>query len=357
MPPEQPPPSEARITDEVRQLAQRPDILFRVFEYAPDANLLIDADGRIIQANSQAQAMFGYPRSELLGQLVELLIPSRYHAQHVGYRSGYINSPRTRPMGAGVELFGRRKNATEFPVDIMLSPLESEEGVLVLAVVRDATERKQIEAEAIEAREMYLKEVHHRVKNNLQVISSLLFLQSSHTTDPNILEILKESQSRVKSIALIHEKLYRSPELGKIDFAGYVRDLVSDLFRTYGVNQESVELQTEIQNIALNIDTAIPCGLIINELVSNVLKHAFPSDFEGKVLVRIVASEPQSFTLTVRDNGVGLPEHFDWRTSASLGLRLVNDLTRQLDGTVEISREGGTTFTISFRELQYRDRG
>jgi PAS domain S-box-containing protein len=175
------------------QLVESPEILYRIFEFAPDAILLVDGRGHIAKANAQTEKMFGYRREAIIDQPIEILIPERFARHHVGYRSGYVASPHTRPMGMGLELFGKRQDGTEFPVDIMLSPLETEQGSLTLAVVRDATERKRIETQAREAKEMYFKEVHHRVKNNLQVISSLLFLQSTYTTDPNTLGILRES--------------------------------------------------------------------------------------------------------------------------------------------------------------------
>ena len=333
------------------------EILYKVFEFAPDAILLADARGRIIRVNAQAERMFGYGRGELTDSPVEVLIPSRFAGNHISYRSGYVASPHARPMGVGLDLFGLRKDGTEFPVDIMLSPLESEQGRLVLAVVRDVTERKRIEAQAREAREMYIREIHHRVKNNLQVISSLLFLQSTHTSDPNVVSLLKESQSRVRSIALIHEKLYRSTEVSQLFFAEYVRDLVTDLFRTYGVDQKGLNVRTTVEDVSLDVDTAIPCGLIINELVSNVLKHAFPKGSAGEVVVELRPHGTHEYSLLIKDNGVGLPEGFDVRTSNSLGLKLVSDLTRQLDGFMEVeSGPTGTTFRIVFKELQYKER-
>jgi PAS domain S-box-containing protein len=333
------------------------EILYRIFEFAPDAIVLADHEGRIIKANAQAERMFGHQRSDLLGQPVEMLIPSRFAVNHIGHRSGYTMAPHARPMGMGLELFGLRRDGTEFPVDIMLSPLESDQGRLVLAVVRDATERKRIEAQAREAREMYIREIHHRIKNNLQVISSLLFLQSTHTADPNILGILKESQSRVRSIALIHEKLYRSTELSKLYFAEYVRDLVTDLFRTYGITQKALNVTTTVEDVYLDVDTAIPCGLIINELVSNVLKHAFPEGSRGEVMVDLRPIGVKEYRLMVSDNGVGLPTDFEVSRSNSLGLKLVGDLTHQLDGSLDVrSGPAGTIFSITFKELQYKER-
>lgn len=341
---------------EDESLATSGEVLYRIFEFAPDAILLVDRSGRIVKANAQTERMFGYTRDELIGQNVEILIPRRLAERHIGYRSGYMETPHARPMGVGLDLFGRRKDDTEFPVDIMLSPLEFENGKLVLGVVRDATERKRIEGQAEQAREMYIREIHHRVKNNLQIISSLLFLQSSHSTDPNIHNILTESQNRVKSIALIHEKLYRSAGMMTLDFAEYVGDLVLDLFRTYGVNQEGINIYTNIEDVYLDVDTAIPCGLIINELISNVLKHAFPDGRPGEVTIGLARTRPRELRLTISDNGIGLPSGFDWRAAPTLGLKLVMDLVRQLDGSIEIDAAVGASFRITFKELQYKER-
>lgn len=343
---------------DVFRVAQSPEVLFRVFEHAPDGIVLADGTGRIIKVNAQTEAMFGFSREELIGKPVEILIPRRYAAQHVGHRTGYLAAPRTRTMGVGLDLFGRRKDGTEFPVDIMLSPLDMPHQTLVMGVVRDVTERKHFETQALHAREMHLKEVHHRVKNNLQVISSLLYLQSAHTTDTKVLELLTESRNRVNSIALIHEKLYRSDGLVRLDFGAYVSDLVANLFGAYGVSSENIRAQTRIDNVLLEVDTAMPLGLIINELISNAFKHGFPAGRCGNVWVELDALAPRQYRLLVGDDGVGLPPEFDWRTSASLGLRLVNDLTRQLDGTVETSAsaDAGTVFRIQFTELQYKER-
>ncbi|MGQ9559951.1 MAG: PAS domain S-box protein [Candidatus Oleimicrobiaceae bacterium] len=215
-----------------------------------------------------------------------------------------------------------------------------------------AIERKrssdQLKA-SLKEKEVLLKEIHHRVKNNMQVISSMLNLQSGCVTNPEVETVLRDSQNRVRSMALIHEKLYQSRDLSRIDFADYVSKLTNDLFRSYGVNPDCIELVAHAEAVSLGIDAAIPCGLIINELVSNCLKHAFPDGRKGRVEVTLLPKNGM-YELTVRDNGVGFPKGLDFRNTDSLGLQLVTTLTEQLDGTVELTTNGeGTEFRILFK--------
>jgi two-component sensor histidine kinase len=156
---------------------------------------------------------------------------------------------------------------------------------------------------SLKEKEVLLREIHHRVKNNLQVISSLLRLQSRTIEDDAIRKVFKESQDRVKTMAIIHEKLYQSTDLAGVDFAGYIRDLTANLYRSYGVSQETISLRIQAQNVFLGINMAIPCGLIINELVSNCLKHAFPGGERGEIYIDL-SSDPDQINLTVGDNGV-----------------------------------------------------
>jgi hypothetical protein len=217
--------------------------------------------------------------------------------------------------------------------------------------VRDITERKQTEEKimaSLREKEVLLKEIHHRVKNNLQIVSSLLYLQITRTEHPGAVSALRESQSRVKSMALIHEKLYRSPDLASIDMGSYTKSLDSDLRNTLRTEAASVRLTLNIENIPLGISEAIPCGLIINELVSNSLKHAFPGGKGGEVTIQLARADSNCITLSVSDNGVGIPEEMDIRSLPSLGLSLVHSLVEQLGGTLRLERNGGTTFTITF---------
>jgi PAS domain S-box-containing protein len=217
---------------------------------------------------------------------------------------------------------------------------------------QEITERKRAEEQikaSLKEKEVLLKEIHHRVKNNLQVISSLLYLQSKNIKDKGTLAVFQESQNRVKSMTLVHERLYQSQDLARVDFAEYVRSLANHLFRSYGINTNVIQLKINTNDVFLGVDTAIPCGLILNELVSNVLKHAFPDGKEGEVRIELRADEGQ-LTLVVSDNGVGFPQDLDFRDTGSLGLQLVNTLVEQIEGTIELDRDVGTAFKITFTE-------
>jgi len=222
---------------------------------------------------------------------------------------------------------------------------------MVLLAIHDVTARKQKDLQqaqsSLKEKEVLLKEIHHRVKNNLQVISSLLRVQSQHAEDRSPIEILRESQNRIRSMALIHEKLYGSDDLAKIDFKQYVESLSSHLLVAYGADPDSIRFQITANQIFLDVDAAIPLGLILNELLTNVLKHAFPGDRRGRINIELDQQDHQ-VRLTVQDDGVGLPKDFDLKHAVSMGLELVNTLTDQLEGTIEAHVDGGTAVTVSF---------
>lgn len=225
-------------------------------------------------------------------------------------------------------------------------------GKEVLCIVRDITEKRHAEDKlnkSLKEKDVLLKEIHHRVKNNLQIVSSLLSLQSRHLTDTDSVEIFNESQSRIKSMALIHEKLYQTGDLTRINLSEYANELVFDLFRSYSVNTYLVDHEIESEKVLLDINTAIPCGLIINELVTNCIKHAFPDNREGEIKIEIRCDD-EYFVLSVADNGAGLPEDLDINQLKTLGLQLVTSLTKQLEGTIELERKSGTSFKIRFKE-------
>jgi len=199
---------------------------------------------------------------------------------------------------------------------------------------------------SLQEKEVLLQEIHHRVKNNLQIISSLLNLQSRSIAHPETLTVFKESQNRVRSMALIHEKLYQAQDLARIDFAAYIRELAGYLFRAYQSDAAAINLRINVKDVFLSIETAVPCGLIVSELVSNALKYAFPQGRRGDIVIEMYPREQSGYILTMRDNGVGLPPDLEVRNVASLGLRIVNILTSQLGGTLTVHNVDGATFTI-----------
>jgi two-component sensor histidine kinase len=221
-------------------------------------------------------------------------------------------------------------------------------------------EKETMQGELLSARlstqETLLQEIHHRIKNNLQVISSLLNLQSGYTTDTRVLGMFKESQRRVESMALIHEKLYQSEHPTKIDFTEYVHTLCTHLFASYGVRSDAINLKIDMDAVILGVDTAVPCGLMLNELVTNALKHAFPAGQRGEIRINLHARSAGSFLLLVSDNGVGFPNAVNFRQTPSLGLQLVCTLTDQLNGRIALESDQGTTFKITFTELEYKKR-
>ncbi len=234
-------------------------------------------------------------------------------------------------------------------------------------IIQDITERKKAEEALEKIQETHIKEIHHRIKNNLQVISSLLSLESEKFSDAKILESFRESQNRVASMALIHEELYKGNELDTLDFADYIQNLTSDLFDLYSLRNSGVSLKLDLEKIHLDMDTAIPLGIIVNELVSNSLKHAFPSGEAGEIHISFCKKERFSnydissspcfyekdsfhYILAVEDNGRGIPEEIDFANSDSLGLQLVNILVEQVGGCIDLKRGQGTKFTIWFRK-------
>jgi PAS domain S-box-containing protein len=283
---------------------------------------------------------------ERFGAKTILYIPLRVRGRLIGY----------------VELWESRRRRDFTPEEIALCQGIAQQAAIALEnaqlygqAQQEIAERKRAEEQikaSLEEKEVLLKEIHHRVKNNLQVISSLLYLQSKSIKDKAALQMFQESQNRVRSMAFIHERLYQSQDLARVDFAEYVRSLTNYLFRSYGVSTDVIQLKINMDDVPLSIDTAIPCGLIVNELVSNSLKYAFPDGKGGEIRIELGSDGDNRFALMVSDDGVGLPEDVDFRKTESLGLQLVNNLSvAQLEGAIDLDRSGGTTFRITFTGL------
>ena len=255
------------------------------------------------------------------------------------------------------ELLERRKAEEELKtayndMEVRIQNRTRELSQINQRLLGEIAERKLVEEalnKSIKEKDVLLKEIHHRVKNNLQIVSSLLSLQSQYVNEPGSVELFKESQSRIISMALIHEKLYQTGDLTRINLSEYANELIGDLFRSYSVNTHLMKYQIESKNILLDINTAIPCGLIINELVTNSIKHAFPDNRSGEIKIDIQCHDGNCI-LKIADNGIGFPDDLDINDVKTLGLQLVTSLTKQLDGTIKLDREGGTCFTIKFNE-------
>lgn len=323
----------------------------QVVESTPSAMIMVDTAGRIEMINAQAETLFGYPRSQLMGRSIDVLVPERYRAGHPSLRADFLEAPQSRPMGLGRDLYALRHDGTEFPVEIGINPIDTDGGTKVLSMIVDISDRKQKEeriSSALKEKDILLAEIHHRVKNNLQIVHSLLDLQSSRVTDVVARDMLRESRNRINSMAIVHQALYGSDDLRRVDFATVLRTLVPHLAASFGLGEERARVTIDAAPVRLPLNSAIPCGLIVNELVSNTFKHGFPEGTSGNIFVTLQASDADEVVLTVSDTGIGLPDSFDVATSPSLGLKLVNLLASQLDGVMTIGRRDPTSFTLRF---------
>ncbi len=337
-------------------LKEKEELYRTLVENAHDLIAEISFDGRFLYASTNHKEILGYEPEELLGKnSFDLMHPD----DRAATMSAYIQGFRAGKAGKAIYRY-RHKNGEWRWLEATGKPFRTPAGeIRAIVDTRDITERKKAEEgikESLLLKESLLKEIHHRVKNNLQVISSLLSLQSDYAKDEESLSLFYESQSRISTIALIHEKLYQSRNVDEIKMLDYITDLTRNLLKVYKDLGENVQVQINAYDISIDIDRAIPCGLIINELFSNCLKHAFQyTDNENparrarnKVLVEIYSDSDGFLTLSVKDNGVGLPGNLDIKNTNTLGLQLVNTLTDQLKGSIDIRSGRGTVFNIVF---------
>jgi PAS domain S-box-containing protein len=330
----------------------RAETRFRlVVEAAPNALIMVAASGYISLLNSQTEKLFGYNREELIGQKVEMLVPERFRSSHDGHRGDFFFAPRPRPMGKLRDLFGLHKDGTEVPIEIGLNPVVSADEMFVLASIVDITERKLFEESlqrAIDEKLALLQEMHHRVKNNLQVICSLLLIQAASVKDPETVAKLKDSEQRVMSMAIIHEQLYSQRDMSSIDLAQYVQNLAARLFSSYATDPR-LKYRLNLASARLSIEQSVPCGLILNELITNAIKYAYPNG-EGEIKIDLCV-EGDELNMSVSDQGRGMPAGFDWENTKSLGMKIVQLLTAQLDGQLVTNPGPGASFTIRFKRL------
>lgn len=323
-------------------------------ENTPDIVFAADMNGTITYASPKVNE-YGFLVEEIVGRTLFSFI-------HADDRDR-VQDEFSRQITEGARFDSTFRMADKFEIihyfeersNLVLDEFGNPMGIDGL--LRDVTDRKNAEDEvqrSLQEKQVLLKEIHHRVKNNLQVVWGLIDLQVQTLKDQNIINILRDSQNRIRAMALIHETLYRSDDLSHIRISQYIEKLMTNLFSTYSVSSSRIRVVTDVEDILLDVESSIPCGLIINELVSNSFKHAFPNDRNGEIRIAFHLADSR-YTLSFVDTGVGIPKEIDYLNTDSLGLKLVNLLaTDQLDGTIQLTREGGTCFTITFpkRESQ-----
>jgi PAS domain S-box-containing protein len=341
------------------------EVRFRsLFNGAAEGILVADiGTKKFLYANPAICSMLGYSEHEIHTRGLEDIHPK----EDLDHVMGEFMA-----QGRGEKILAEnipvlRKDKTVFYADIKTTRILIDGRMCNVGFFSDITERKNVQErlkkfneelekqvaerteqlnKSLHEKEILLKEIHHRVKNNLQIVASLLNLQSRQISDPETLTMIRESQNRVRAMALVHERLYRSKDISSVDLLDYVRFMGDSLFRFYGITPATVRFEINISDIQVDINHAIPLGLIINELLSNSLKYAFPAGRKG--MITVTGKKDDGTTcIIMQDDGVGIPESLDWKNTGSLGLRLVYNLTEQLEGTIELDRAGGTKFTIT----------
>jgi PAS domain S-box-containing protein len=346
-----------------------------------DAIVSMDHRGLIREWNPAAERLLGHARSEVLGSPVsEVMIPPPYRAAHERALRRYLASGVPTILGSRREFEALHADGSTRSVELSLVRLEGQTPPIFTAFVRDISVRKKLEAErerlvtelrelnadlearvasrtaelqaTLSERGLLLQEIHHRVKNNLQIIWSLINMQLRQVTDTPTRLALVDCQTRVSAIALVHQQLYRSRDFANVPFAAYAASLARAILAANDVSRGRVELALAIEDIAFTIDRAIPSGLILTELITNALKYAFPGGRRGTIRIGLARRDRGEIVLSVGDDGVGLPRDFDPARATSLGLQLVEALTEQLGGRLEIERTGGTTIAVAFPEAK-----
>ncbi|HHE37537.1 MAG TPA: PAS domain S-box protein, partial [Candidatus Cloacimonetes bacterium] len=321
----------------------------RLFDSSPDP-IIVHSNGKLISANKAAANFIGIDNPEkLYGQpIIDFVAPESHEIVKERIHKLYT-------AGTPVELEEEKYltiDGSVRDVEISAIPITFKNEKAVLVAFRDITDRKSAEERiknSLKEKEVLLQEIHHRVKNNMQVISSMLNLQAGYIKNKQDLDLFKDSINRVKSMALIHEKLYRSEDLARINFSDYIQKLARNLFTFFKIDINRIKYRVEMEEILLDINKAIPCGLIINELLSNSLKYAFPKDKKGLIQIKIEYRENENkYHVLFEDDGIGLPDRIDFQNTETLGLQLVTTLVKQLHGDIELDKSNGSKYTIIF---------
>jgi len=336
-----------RVEEEIRESEEK----YRIMVEHSIQGICILQDMRVVYANKALADIIGYKLKELmslpLNEIRELVHPEDQDMVWGRMRDRLDG----KPVPSRYEVRTIRKDGSIMWLEMISSRIVYKGKPAIQAAIIDITDRKQADEKikaSLREKEVMLREIHHRVKNNMQIILSLLRIQSRMVQDQETREMFKQSQNRIRSMALIHEALYKSEDLANIDFSDYISRMTTHLLSLYREDSGEVSINQETEGIFLDINRAIPCGLVISELVSNSLKHAFPNRKRGQILIRMSRDEKGKHILTVKDTGVGFPEGLNFRDAETLGLQLVTDLVAQLKGRIELKRKEGTEFVVKF---------
>jgi len=329
-------------------LVEQKELFQTVLDSAEDLIYALDKDYQILLFNKAVERAFGLSLEQLKGRKFNEVYPGEGWS---GAENRFDRVIKGDVVKEDVEINYRGRNLVLSVTEV---PLHNEKGEIyaICGIARDITRRVELEKNlesSLREKEVLLREIHHRVKNNMQVISSLLNLQAHYVNHPEFTSIIKECQNRIRSMALVHEHLYQSKNLASINFADYLNKLIIHLYNAHRVRQEKIALEFETEDLYLEIGLAIPLGLLASELISNSFKHAFPGERRGKVRVSLKPLSSSFYQLEVSDNGVGLPNELNLKESKTFGMQLVSLLSEQIEAKIDVERSGGTKFLVTFK--------
>ena len=336
----------------ITQRLQKSEVVWR--SLAKDINeglFLSDGLGKIFFWNIGAENIFGYSSDEACGKPLTFIMSegsSREYREQIKQMITFGDSPASEKWK---EVIGLRKDWSKFPIEMCISPWKAAENVSFISIVRDITARKKEETHiktTLQEKNKELKQIKENIKSNLQLVYNLLDLQNEYGKNRQSLFMSKGSREHISSLSTIFKKMSKSSGQAKIDFSIYVNNLAARLIKALKINQENIELSLNIDNTLLDLQTAILCGMITSELLSNALKHAFPNEQKGKVWLDFFKDNKNQFILVVKDNGIGFPKDLDYKHPDSAGLRIITELVKQCNGVIKLDRSGGTKFIILF---------
>ncbi len=317
-----------------------------ILETQGEGVAITNFEEEITFCNPMAERIFGVPEHSLIGRNLKEFIHDDQFAKITDE-----SEKRMKGESSEYEISITREDGSIMHLLITATPIiKKGEITSTLGIFRDITERKVFENKlqrSLNEKQVLIKEIHHRVKNNMQIISSLIRMQTRSAENPEVIDNLITSQNRVQSMAIIHEKLYQSDDFTSVNLNNYITQLIGQLANTFGNSLSKIRFENDVDRINLNINLAVPCGLIINEIISNSIKYAFPGENKGIIRTTFKKSN-ENYILTISDNGIGLPENFDYRKCKSLGMQIINTLTQQLHGSLETISDNGLTYVLTF---------